>query len=176
MASICESPPCHFEAFKYVPRECRFHRRAKLIFKPAQSSDDSLHARYLTGKSTNRSRASALRSSLPARLMSRRTISKRVPSGQSSCCTLCSPTWRAAQAGRHDTAHLSWLAAGFIRHSGTIFSCHLRTCAASVRRYQILSAWRKILGGQQPSLSIEITRECPGGYAYDNAHLGGGTT
>jgi sulfatase maturation enzyme AslB (radical SAM superfamily) len=41
-------------------------------------------------------------------------------------------------------------------------------------------AWLKILKGQRPSLSIEITRECPlrcpGCYAYDDAHLGGGVT
>ena len=45
---------------------------------------------------------------------------------------------------------------------------------------EILSAWRKILGGERPSLSIEITRECPlqcpGCYAYDEAHVGGGKT
>jgi MoaA/NifB/PqqE/SkfB family radical SAM enzyme len=45
---------------------------------------------------------------------------------------------------------------------------------------QILQAWGKILKGQSPSLSIEITRECPlkcpGCYAYDAAHLGGGKT
>src|SRR5580700_6838815 len=45
---------------------------------------------------------------------------------------------------------------------------------------EILRAWRKILKGEQPSLSIEITRECPlqcpGCYAYDDAHLGGGAT
>ncbi len=45
---------------------------------------------------------------------------------------------------------------------------------------EILSAWRKILRGERPSLSIEITRECPlqcpGCYAYDEAHLGGGKT
>ena len=44
----------------------------------------------------------------------------------------------------------------------------------------IVSAWRKILKGERPSLSIEITRECPlrcpGCYAYDDAHLGGGMT
>jgi sulfatase maturation enzyme AslB (radical SAM superfamily) len=44
----------------------------------------------------------------------------------------------------------------------------------------ILRAWGKILGGERPSLSIEITRECPlrcpGCYAYDDAHLGGGMT
>src|SRR6266700_7737854 len=42
----------------------------------------------------------------------------------------------------------------------------------------IISAWGKILTGQRPSLSIEITRECPlrcpGCYAYDAAHVGGG--
>ena len=44
----------------------------------------------------------------------------------------------------------------------------------------IIQAWGKILKGEQPSLSIEITRECPlkcpGCYAYDAAHLGGGLT
>lgn len=44
----------------------------------------------------------------------------------------------------------------------------------------ILSAWKQILRGQAPSLSIEITRECPlrcpGCYAYENAHLGGDVT
>jgi MoaA/NifB/PqqE/SkfB family radical SAM enzyme len=45
---------------------------------------------------------------------------------------------------------------------------------------EILRAWGKILRGQRPSLSIEITRECPlkcpGCYAYDVEHLGGGKT
>ena len=45
---------------------------------------------------------------------------------------------------------------------------------------QIIQAWGKILKGEHPSLSIEITRECPlkcpGCYAYDAAHLGGGQT
>src|SRR6187402_2897501 len=45
---------------------------------------------------------------------------------------------------------------------------------------EIVQAWGKILKGQQPSLSIEITKECPlkcpGCYAYDEGHLGGGTT
>jgi sulfatase maturation enzyme AslB (radical SAM superfamily) len=44
----------------------------------------------------------------------------------------------------------------------------------------LLKAWGKILRGERPSLSIEITRECPlrcpGCYAYDDAHLGGGVT
>jgi MoaA/NifB/PqqE/SkfB family radical SAM enzyme len=39
-----------------------------------------------------------------------------------------------------------------------------------------LTAWGKILAGRAPSLSIEITRECPlrcpGCYAYDPHHLG----
>jgi len=41
-------------------------------------------------------------------------------------------------------------------------------------------AWGKILKGDRPSLSIEITRECPlrcpGCYAYHDSHLGGGET
>lgn len=44
----------------------------------------------------------------------------------------------------------------------------------------VLRAWGKILKGDNPSLSIEITRECPlrcpGCYAYDDNHLGGGAT
>jgi len=44
----------------------------------------------------------------------------------------------------------------------------------------VLSAWHKILKGERPSLSIEITRECPlhcpGCYAYDDAHLSGAVT
>ena len=47
-----------------------------------------------------------------------------------------------------------------------------------MRTSEIIRAWRKILKGERPSLSIEITRECPlrcpGCYAYDDAHLGGG--
>jgi sulfatase maturation enzyme AslB (radical SAM superfamily) len=43
---------------------------------------------------------------------------------------------------------------------------------------QIVQAWGKILKGELPVLSIEITKECPlkcpGCYAYDAAHLGGG--
>jgi len=49
-----------------------------------------------------------------------------------------------------------------------------------VKTSAIIRAWRKILKGERPSLSIEITRECPlrcpGCYAYDDAHLGGGMT
>jgi len=49
-----------------------------------------------------------------------------------------------------------------------------------VKTSEIVSAWGKILKGEPPSLSIEITRECPlqcpGCYAYEDAHLGGGAT
>lgn len=41
---------------------------------------------------------------------------------------------------------------------------------------EVLHAWAGILSGNKPSLSIEITRECPlhcpGCYAYEPAHLG----
>ena len=44
---------------------------------------------------------------------------------------------------------------------------------------EVLHAWARILGGHAPSLSIEITKECPlrcpGCYAFDTAHLGGPT-
>lgn len=40
----------------------------------------------------------------------------------------------------------------------------------------VLRAWNRILAGQYPSLSIEITKECPlrcpGCYAYEASHLG----
>jgi MoaA/NifB/PqqE/SkfB family radical SAM enzyme len=43
-----------------------------------------------------------------------------------------------------------------------------------------LQAWKRILKGERPSLSIEITKECPlrcpGCYAYNAAHLGGDVT
>src|SRR5271163_4709919 len=46
-----------------------------------------------------------------------------------------------------------------------------------MKKSQVLQAWGKILTGQFPSLSIEITKECPlrcpGCYAFDAAHLGG---
>jgi MoaA/NifB/PqqE/SkfB family radical SAM enzyme len=44
----------------------------------------------------------------------------------------------------------------------------------------IVSAWGRILAGYRPSLSVEITRECPlrcpGCYAYLDEHLGGEVT
>jgi organic radical activating enzyme len=49
-----------------------------------------------------------------------------------------------------------------------------------MRTSEVLQAWKKILQGESPSLSIEITRECPlrcpGCYAYGSDHLGGGVT
>lgn len=42
--------------------------------------------------------------------------------------------------------------------------------------YDVVRAWGRILSGRRPSLSIEITRECPlrcpGCYAYEEGHLG----
>ncbi len=44
----------------------------------------------------------------------------------------------------------------------------------------VFGAWGRILTGYTPALSIEITRECPlrcpGCYAYNDEHLGGGVT
>lgn len=46
-----------------------------------------------------------------------------------------------------------------------------------MRKPAIFSAWRRILLGYRPFLSIEITKECPlkcpGCYAYGQEHLGG---
>ena len=46
-----------------------------------------------------------------------------------------------------------------------------------MKRSEVLQAWKGILSGHRPSLSIEITKECPlrcpGCYAFDDAHLGG---
>jgi MoaA/NifB/PqqE/SkfB family radical SAM enzyme len=48
-----------------------------------------------------------------------------------------------------------------------------------MKKSEVLHAWASILGGSAPSLSIEITKECPlrcpGCYAFDAAHLGGAT-
>jgi sulfatase maturation enzyme AslB (radical SAM superfamily) len=42
----------------------------------------------------------------------------------------------------------------------------------------VVQAWGRILAGRRPTLSVEITRECPlrcpGCYAYGDEHLGGG--
>jgi MoaA/NifB/PqqE/SkfB family radical SAM enzyme len=46
-----------------------------------------------------------------------------------------------------------------------------------MKKGEVFQAWRTILSGRAPSLSIEITKECPlrcpGCYAFDDAHLGG---
>lgn len=51
---------------------------------------------------------------------------------------------------------------------------------SSVTPRSVLAAWKAILSGCVPMLSIEITRECPlhcpGCYAYGDGHLGGGIT
>ena len=48
-----------------------------------------------------------------------------------------------------------------------------------MKTIEVLNAWARILSGRAPSLSIEITKECPlrcpGCYAFDAAHLGGAT-
>jgi MoaA/NifB/PqqE/SkfB family radical SAM enzyme len=48
-----------------------------------------------------------------------------------------------------------------------------------MQKSEILHAWATILSGRAPSLSIEITKECPlrcpGCYAFDAAHLGSNT-
>jgi len=45
---------------------------------------------------------------------------------------------------------------------------------------EIFRSWGHILAGDRPFLSIEVTRECPlrcpGCYAYEQGHLGGGVT
>jgi sulfatase maturation enzyme AslB (radical SAM superfamily) len=49
-----------------------------------------------------------------------------------------------------------------------------------MRYSDVVRAWKSILCGRAPSLSIEITRECPlrcpGCYAYEDNHLGGTET
>jgi len=46
-----------------------------------------------------------------------------------------------------------------------------------MKKSEVIQAWSRILSGRAPSLSIEITKECPlqcpGCYAFDAAHLGG---
>jgi MoaA/NifB/PqqE/SkfB family radical SAM enzyme len=48
-----------------------------------------------------------------------------------------------------------------------------------MKKSEVIRAWARILAGRAPSLSIEITKECPlrcpGCYAFDAAHLGGAT-
>jgi MoaA/NifB/PqqE/SkfB family radical SAM enzyme len=48
-----------------------------------------------------------------------------------------------------------------------------------MKKSEVIHAWGRILAGRAPSLSIEITKECPlrcpGCYAFDEAHLGNST-
>ena len=48
-----------------------------------------------------------------------------------------------------------------------------------MKKSEVIHAWARILSGRAPSLSIEITKECPlrcpGCYAFDEHHLGGAT-
>jgi MoaA/NifB/PqqE/SkfB family radical SAM enzyme len=48
-----------------------------------------------------------------------------------------------------------------------------------MKKSEVFQAWSRILSGRAPSLSIEITKECPlrcpGCYAFDTGHLGGET-
>ena len=50
----------------------------------------------------------------------------------------------------------------------------------SLTTAELMTAWGRVLSGNVPMLSIEITRECPlscpGCYAYGDTHLGGGVT
>jgi len=55
-----------------------------------------------------------------------------------------------------------------------------RVARVLMKTSDVLKAWGRILQGKPPSLSIEITKECPlrcpGCYAYEDAHLGGDVT
>jgi MoaA/NifB/PqqE/SkfB family radical SAM enzyme len=85
-------------------------------------------------------------------------------------------------------------AESFRRASNKYLEIITQACEQAARRYfvngisakpglrvlELLSAWKSILGGSTPMLSIEITRECPlscpGCYAYGDDHLGGAAT
>ncbi len=64
---------------------------------------------------------------------------------------------------------------------GSLFATQFNYIRRSeiMKRSEVLHAWARILAGRAPSLSIEITKECPlrcpGCYAFDAAHLGGMT-
>jgi MoaA/NifB/PqqE/SkfB family radical SAM enzyme len=67
----------------------------------------------------------------------------------------------------------------FKRDAKRITACAQRRSlifGESMQKSQVLQAWGRILSGRAPSLSIEITKECPlrcpGCYAFDPAHLG----
>src|SRR5262244_2771730 len=54
----------------------------------------------------------------------------------------------------------------------------LQRSAMAMDWRDVVRAWGKTLSGERPSLSIEITRECPlrctGCYAYEEGHVGEG--
>lgn len=68
-----------------------------------------------------------------------------------------------------------------IRDELRVFAKNETGKAGFMKKTDVFKAWGKILTGRQPSLSIEITRECPlrcpGCYAYEPEHLlGSGET
>ena len=69
---------------------------------------------------------------------------------------------------------------GYRSKAQTALSVRIAKRGFAVKTSEVIHAWGKILRGERPSLSIEITRECPlrcpGCYAYDDNHLGGGAT
>jgi hypothetical protein len=78
------TPPSCLDSRKQVAVGFRFDSGPESILQPAQSPDDRLHTKTLTGKlSTNLSKASSLSRSRPGRQRSKRTISMSVPFGQS---------------------------------------------------------------------------------------------
>lgn len=56
----------------------------------------------------------------------------------------------------------------------------MSTGPVGVKAWEVIAAWRRILSGSAPMLSIEVTKECPlhcpGCYAYNEGHLGGDVT
>jgi hypothetical protein len=80
-ASARRRPSC-LNSRPQLAVEFGFHSRAEPILRPAQSSVDRPHTKTFTGKlSTNRSRASSLRTSWASPVLLRSTISIRVPPG-----------------------------------------------------------------------------------------------
>jgi MoaA/NifB/PqqE/SkfB family radical SAM enzyme len=58
-------------------------------------------------------------------------------------------------------------------------NCNTPQTETQLKKSEVIRAWASILAGRAPSLSIEITKECPlhcpGCYAFDAGHLGGAT-
>ena len=78
-----------------------------------------------------------------------------------------------------DKAGSAWYVSGSIGTSGGAWIPTQRPPRKEppLRTREILQAWKLILAGRMPSLSIEVTRECPlrcpGCYAFGDDHLGG---